>query len=243
MSYPINLMVVDLCHYDTVLSYDKVKAAGIVGVIYKATEGMGYIDSTYPDERTKALKAGLLWGAYHFANNGDVNVQVANFIAYAQIDPASLFVLDWEDNGKNTMSLGQAQAWIEGVENALGRPGECVLYSGNVIKEKLTAPNAFFNSRRLWLPQYGSKPVLPTGYDRFWLWQYLGDGAGPEPHTVDGISGDVDCNSYDGSPEQLADEWASGVFVPPAPAPDQPTITITIDAPPGVTVNVVQNQS
>jgi lysozyme len=238
-------MVVDLSHYDSVDDYAAVKEAGIVGVIYKASEGMTYEDSTYASERKRALKAGLKWGAYHFANSGDVQEQVSNFVQTAQIDPESLFVLDFEDDPDgNTMSLEQAQAWIIGVEAQLGRPGQCVLYSGNLIKEGLDgaspAVRKFFGQRRLWLAQYGSSPSWPDCWKSFWLWQYSGDGEGPEPHTIDGIDGDCDCNSYDGTPEQLAAEWARGFVVPTPPSPGQQIVTITIDAPPGVTVNVVQ---
>jgi GH25 family lysozyme M1 (1,4-beta-N-acetylmuramidase) len=242
MSHPINLMVLDLCHYDNVLDYDEVRAAGIVGVIYKASEGTGYQDSTYVSERKRALKAGLLWGAYHFGDASDVQGQVNNFVQTAQIDEASLFVLDFEDYGGNTMSLESAQAWIIGVEAQLGRPSECVLYSGNLIKEGLDgaskALRQFFGQRRLWLAQYGSSPSWPDCWESFWIWQYSGDGDGPGPHTVEGISGDCDCNSYDGTPEELAAEWASGT-----PLPDQPMVIITISSPPGVTIKVVPVKS
>jgi lysozyme len=245
MSCPINLMVVDLSHYDNVLDYGEVKSAGIVGVIYKASQGSGYQDSTYPSERKRALKAGLLWGAYHFGDGSDVQAQVNNFVQTAQIDEASLFALDFEDYSGNTMSLASAQAWIIGVEAQLGRANQCVLYSGNLIKEKLDGAPAsqqkFFGQRRLWLAQYGSTPSWPDCWESFWLWQYSGDGTGPSPHTVDGISGDCDCNSYDGTPQELAAEWASGAVAPAPPSPDQQIVTITIAAPPGVTVNVVQS--
>jgi lysozyme len=59
----MNYMVVDLSHYDPAHDYDAVKAAGVTGVIYKATQGQTYQDPTYPKQRRAALKAGLCWGA------------------------------------------------------------------------------------------------------------------------------------------------------------------------------------
>lgn len=234
----MKVSVVDLSHYDTVTDYSAVKSSGVVGVIYKATQGTSNQDSTYHRERNKAVAAGLKWGAYHFGDASDVDKQVANFLGYAEIDPGSLFCLDFEDYSSNTMSLEAAREFIEKVEQGLGRPGEMVLYSGNLIKEELgNRADEFFGSRRLWLPQYGSSVVVQCSWDTYWLWQYTGDGQGPSPHTVAGISGNCDCNYYDGSSEQLVSEWASGtVVVPPVVST---TVTLTIDAPPNIDIKIV----
>src|SRR5258705_12415755 len=98
MSEPIKAMVVDLSHWDPADNYEQVADAGIVGCIYKATEGSGYQDPTYVDQQRAAKAAGLKWGAYHFANGEDVNRQVANFISFASPDPDELVYLDWKDN-------------------------------------------------------------------------------------------------------------------------------------------------
>src|ERR1700751_1431021 len=240
MSHPINFMVIDLSHYDPAEDYAAVAAAGVAGVIYKATQGCGYTDPTYAKQRAAALKVGLLWGAYHFGDGSDINGQISNFLGFAKIDSATLFCLDFEDYGDNTMSLSQAHDWICGVEDGLGRSGECVLYSGNLIKQTLgNQKDNFWGSRRLWLAQYGSTPTWPPAWDCFWLWQYTDGASGPQPHTVDGCdSGGVDCNSYDGTAEQLAAEWASGIPVPPVPVPPSDlVVTVTINIPPGVSVN------
>jgi len=62
----INPFVVDLSHHNDVTDFSKVKAAGIVGVIHKSTEGTGFADKMYAVRRGHAIDAGLLWGAYHF---------------------------------------------------------------------------------------------------------------------------------------------------------------------------------
>jgi GH25 family lysozyme M1 (1,4-beta-N-acetylmuramidase) len=248
MSEPVQFLVVDLSHYDPANDYDKVKKAGIVGVIYKATQGTGYTDATYGMQRALALQAGLKWGAYHFGDGSDVKRQVANFLGYAQIDADTLFCLDFEPNDSSQMSLQQAKDFVTQVEQGLNRPNQCVLYSGNQIKEDLgNQKDPFWSARRLWLAQYGSTPDWPPAWTTYWLWQYTDGSVGPYPHTVDGCdSGGVDCNSYPGTPEQLAAEWASGVpgpLPPPPPPPPSPTdlmVTVTISAPPGVTVNVQQ---
>jgi len=83
MSEPINPRVVDLSHWNPANDYDAVKDAGIVGVIYKATEGVSYTDNTYVQQQHAAKAAGLKWGAYHLANGRVVDGQVANFLRFA----------------------------------------------------------------------------------------------------------------------------------------------------------------
>jgi lysozyme len=211
MAHLINRLVVDLSHHQPATDYEAAKRDGIIGVIYKATEGAGYKDPTYHEQRTMALNAGMLWGAYHFGNNDPVDRQIENFIEYAQIREGELFCLDFEDNRGKSMSLDAAKLWVIGVEEVLRRVGECVLYSGNWIKKELVNRiDKWWAARRLWLAQYGPTPKCPPTWEKYWLWQYTGDGDGPGPQDVAGIGRGLDCNSYDGTKEMLAAEWASG---------------------------------
>jgi len=233
-----NLLVVDLSHWDPADDYEAVTAAGVVGVIYKATQGTGYQDPTYHKQRSAALKADLLWGAYHFGDASNPKKQVDNFLGFAEINANTLFCLDFEDYSSQ-MTLDGARAFIQECEDRLGRPGECVIYSGNTIKEFLGDTNdEFFGARRLWLAQYGNKAVCQCSWDNYWLWQYTDGTYGPQPHTVDGCdSSGVDCNHYDGTAEQLAAEWAGGSAAPPEPAPSD--LIVQVIAPPGVQIKVL----
>jgi lysozyme len=248
MTEPINPLVVDLSHWDPADSYDDVKKDGIVGVIYKATEGQSYTDDTYVQQQKAAKAAGLKWGAYHFADGSNVDGQVANFLNFASPDPDELFCLDWEDNPSGTkMSIDQAKEWITKVEKALGRPEECVVYGGNTIKEAIgDDEDQFFAARRLWLCQYGTSPSWPDNtWQTYWLWQYTDGVYGPGPHSIDGI-GPCDINSYDGEPDELIAEWASGTAEEPPPKPPVPTadmVTVLIAAPPGMQIMVRQLQT
>src|SRR5262249_37968581 len=73
----INPLVVDLSHHNDVADFGAVKAAGIAGIIHKATEGVGFTDQLYADRRGRAPGVGLLWGAYHFLRPGDFFLKVA----------------------------------------------------------------------------------------------------------------------------------------------------------------------
>ena len=240
----VNPLVIDLSHWDPAHDYAAVKADGIAGVIYKATEGGGYCDDTYVQQQHAAKAVGLKWGAYHFADGSSTQGQVDNFLRFASPDPDELFCLDWEDNpsGHGRMSLEAAQEWITKVETALHRPGECVIYSGNTAKEQIDGKNEFFGSRRLWLCQYGSSPTWQESWEKPWLWQYTDGVYGPSPHSIEGV-GPCDINSYDGPPEALRAEWATSMDdlepeskpIPPAQAG---AVNVIIAAPPGVIVRV-----
>lgn len=238
----INPLVIDLSHWDPAYDYDAVRRDGVVGVIYKATEGQSYTDNTYVGQQAAAKAAGLKWGSYHFADGSNVNGQIDNYMRFACPDPDELFCLDWEDNpsGNGKMSIADAKTWITQVERQLNREGECVLYGGNTIKEALGDDiDEFFAERRLWLCQYGSTPSWPPTWDRYWLWQYTDGDYGPQPHSINGV-GACDINHYDYTADRLIAEWASGFPEPRPPQPAIGVVNILIAAPPGITVKVRQ---
>lgn len=238
----IHPLVVDLSHWDPAQDYAAVKAFGIVGVIYKGTEGVSYTDPTYVNQQHAAKRAGLKWGSYHFADGSPVDKQIDNYMRFVSPDPDELFCLDWEDNptGNGMMSVDNAKIWITEVEHALKRPGECVIYSGNTAKDQLgNQADTFFGSRRLWLAHYSTTPNWQKSWRSYWLWQYTDGQAGPQPHSVDGI-GPCDINSFDHGADQLIAEWATGKAVMPPVKPDDKTVEIIVNAPPGVTVKVRQ---
>lgn len=207
--------VVDIYHGDTATDFGKAHAFGIRGVIHKATEGGAIVDPAYAKRRKAATDAGLLWGAYHFIRPGDAKHQAMRFVEEAAPDAQTLMALDHEDP---QVSLLMARQFIEAVEGAVER--QLVLYSGFLIKEQIvkatSADIAFFGARRLWLCQYpahGAQPSWPKPWAKPWLWQFTGDGEGPPPHSVPGLQDKMDINSFEGSDEELAAEWAGEQLV------------------------------
>lgn len=236
--HPNQVFLPDLSHYEWPCDLSALADSGCVAVIWKATQGRGYQDPTYPAARNAAYAAGLLWGAYHFGDASPVDQQVNNFLAYAVPTGDDLIILDFEDNSDNTMLLSQAQDWITQVEDKQQRPNEVALYSGNRIKETLgNDASAFWSAHRLWLCQYGESPVVPKAWAKYWLWQFTDGSSGPEPHTVAGVTGACDVNAYYSDEAQLKYEWSG------APAPSPNNLIVTVSAPPGVTVKVIQDKS
>lgn len=227
-------IVIDLSHHNTVpSSFFPAKEDGILGVIHKVTEGSSYVDSKVDARWSLANKAELLWGLYHFIRPGNAKTQAEFMYSKAMslgvCDPQTLWVLDWEDTG---VSTSDALSFLHRIEELTGR--EPVLYSGHVVKEAQTAKfNAEIALYRLWLCHYTSgEPTLPAGFDLWWLWQYTDKGA------ISGVTPPTDLNAYQGMPDQLVEEWTGEAVLPePEPSEDY-VVTVTIDVPPGVRVNV-----
>lgn len=213
MAKALTPVVVDLSHHNEIEDWGKVYASGIRGVIHKATQGSGFTDPNYAERKAEAKAAGLLWGAYHFADSSDVSAQVSHFLSVVGDYSDTLLALDFEPNRSNTMSLAQAKQFLQMVYDKTGqRP---ILYSGNLLKEGLKKKaDPFFSAHRLWLAQYGPKAKLPNGFTSYWLWQFTDGAVGPGPHGLSGVKGLVDLNVFGGT--DLAAEW---VHVPAKPAP------------------------
>lgn len=202
----INVLA-DISHHNGNVDLVKAKAAGLVGVIHKATQGTGMVDNTYQGNRQKALAAGLLWGAYHFGTSGDGAAQADFFLKTAAPDSRTLLVLDYEPNQNSTMTLDQARAFVSRVNQVTGRfPG---LYSGSLIKEQLGGKpvDPILSQCFLWLAQYAAAPTnIPATWQTWTLWQYTDGQSGPQPHAVDGI-GNCDRDQFNGTIEALQKLW------------------------------------
>src|ERR1044071_1677286 len=102
--------VVNLSHYDTMRpDFIGMKSEGIMAVIHEATYPSYERDTYYVTRQNAATRAGLLWGAYHYANARDPVRQADHFLsvvlnAWQHAGPGArpsgiLLVLDFEKNG------------------------------------------------------------------------------------------------------------------------------------------------
>jgi hypothetical protein len=208
-------MVVDISHGDGVTNFRDAKAAGVVGIIHKATTGATGRTEFYAERRQQAREAGLLWGAYHWGTSADVRAQVENYLTYAAPDDETLMALDFEKTVGNQMTLQDCINFCQQILTQKKR--KVVIYSGSTMKENLARrKDDFLGGHRLWLAQYGPKPACQDSWDSFWLWQYTDgiDNTGAGICTrVPGLTGDyrghLDCNYYAGDADQLRSEWVS----------------------------------
>lgn len=233
---------IDISHHQTIPeSLKPARDSGILGVIHKATEGASYVDDKYEARKYLAAECGMRWGAYHFLRPGDMEEQAAFFVETAGLDGDMLYAADHEDPG---VSLGALKTFLAAVDDMIGRPNGTVIYSGHVLKEQLSKPDAFLSAHRLWIAQYASSPTLPAGFSEYFAWQYTDKG------SVPGINPPVDLNAYDGTPDELMAEWSGSGEMPapgpepgpePIPAPQVVELTIRITVPAGATVAIAQN--
>ena len=187
--------VVNLSHYDLMrVDFERMRSEGIVGVIHESSYPPYVRDDKYFARQGAATRAGLLWGAYHFANARDPVRQADFFLdtvlsAWRRADPSSrpdqvLLVLDFEKNGHypgGTMTVEQAVTFVERVRQRTGKlPG---FYSNeNRIKTVLNSPRVSPAYKRilascwLWVANYGAVPGNMSPWPRWHMWQYTGDG-------------------------------------------------------------------
>ncbi len=185
--------VVNLSHYDLMqVDFERMKAEGIVGVIHEATYPRFDRDSHYGNRQVAAIRAGLLWGAYHFGDATDPVRQADHFLGTvaSQVDGGSprpdgvLLVLDFEKNGHypgGTMRVDQAVTFVERIRQRTGKyPG--VYGSENRLRAVLNGREVSSSQRQilancwLWIANYHYQPRFTSPWSDWHLWQYTGDG-------------------------------------------------------------------
>lgn len=200
--------VIDLFRHNNSPDFAQAKGDGIIGVIHKATEGVGYTDPTFLANREAARAAGLLWGAYHFGTGSDPVAQADWFLEQALDDGKTLLVLDFEENPSTNgtqMTLDAARAFVTRIQERTGRPPG--FYSGRDIKEALgDNQDPVLSPCWFWLAQYGNQAVVPPNWPTWTMWQYTDGQLGPEPHSVAGI-GPCDRNKFQGDEAALRSFW------------------------------------
>jgi lysozyme len=183
------------------VDFNTMTKAGIVGVIHEATYPSNVADDKYGPRQAAAVRAGLLWGAYHFANASDPVRQADFFLntvekTWRRSGPESrpneiLLVLDFEKNGHypgGTMRTDQAVAFVERIRERTGvYPG---IYSGEYrINGVIDNSSVSAASKRvlarcwLWVANYHHVPRKVAPWSHWTMWQYTGDGVCDLPRS------------------------------------------------------------
>jgi lysozyme len=199
-------VVVDLSHHNGQVDLVTAAAAGIVGIVHKATQGTEYVDPLYRPNREKAGSAGLFWGAYHFGVGTDGVDQADHFLSAVSPTKQDLVVLDLEANPTGpSMTLEEARAFVTHLTAVLGRSP--VLYAGHYLKELLGGgTDPVLGACPFWLAQYGKTPVVPPNWADWTLWQYTDGALGLSPYEVPGI-GRCDRDKFNGDLAGLKQFW------------------------------------
>jgi lysozyme len=201
----------DVSFWQEDINWQAVRSAGARFVFIKATEGVGYTDSTFPRNWEGAGAVGLLRGAYCFFHpNQDAREQAERFVAVVkeQDDDGELpcsIDLEVTDGVSNKKIISGVKLWLDTVERGLGR--RPMIYSGVSFLDSSFVeqgqPPAWAEDYPLWLGWFprkyvqGMSPLMPRAWSSWKFWQYSGKG------RISGIQGDVDLDLFNGSAEEL----------------------------------------
>jgi lysozyme len=195
-------VVLDLSHWQSPVNFAAVEASGVLAVILKATQGASWVDFTFIERSSAARAAGLLVGAYHFADASDPCAQVGNFLGIAGSMPR--LAIDIEANGMgDTVSIAQAAELVARLQMATGKLPLVYMGRWGPTGDGAGLPNSVLTRCPLWLPEYGPNPVPPDGWDMWTLWQYTSSGDCP------GVGGICDRSQFSGTADDLAAWWAT----------------------------------
>jgi lysozyme len=173
------------------IDWAAVRRSGRTFAFLKATEGTGYTDPWFTREWAAAAGAGMVRGAYHYADpSQSADAQAAHVVAVVgstreQRDLG--IVLDLESTGG--LSQGRLVAWahafLDGVERRTGRVP--ILYSYPYFWQTAMGGDGSFGAYPLWLASYSrSTPAPLPGWPRWTFWQSSSSGQVPGvPGTVD----------------------------------------------------------
>lgn len=189
---------IDVSKWQGTIDWAKVKADGVVYAFIRVSDGVNTFDSKFIRNWDEAKKHGILRGVYqYFRPNVDpieqANLVLENLTLYGQgelppVIDAEQSVTDFTPGADYADPIG---IWIEAVEAALHvKP---IIYTGPSYWGSKVQTDAF-KDYPLWNANWTSQcPSIPDQWKDWVFWQYSATG------TVDGISGDVDLDKFNGS--------------------------------------------
>jgi len=211
---------IDVSHHQGVIDFNKVRSAGVIGVIMKATEGSTYVDDMYLSNRDNALLAGLKIATYHYLHHGDTDNQMQHYLDTVMPEAGERLVIDYEENDCNIDDLVASVRWLKVNANFC----ELTVYGSAKLTEDVENAEhvQLLKPTSLWIARYSSsQPEIASNVWKTWTaWQYSQTG------TVPGVNGSVDTNSFNGSRENC-EKWF-GPVSQPEPSP-QTAVEISIN--------------
>ena len=193
VKYPVR--GIDISAHNGEIDFSKVAESGIDFVFIKATEGGDFNDRNFKKNYEGARKAGLHTGVYHFFRFDREGVdQGMNFIrTVGTRRPPLGFVIDVEKAGNpDSIPPDVVKRRLFSMVDYLNLLGIRVMFYTNVEGYYDYIADTFPGAP-LWICSFHKNPINAE----WTFWQHNHHG------NVEGISGDVDLNSFCGS----RDEW------------------------------------
>lgn len=205
--------IIDVSHWNTIDNLTLVKASGVVGIIFKATEGVTFVDQLFLAKWREALDLGFFIGVYHFFRSNLSGINQADFYlentrplweaTQGHIMPGWMDVetADGVSVATRQVRVHDALLQVKAHRYASG------VYSSPYMWSNLIGNVPWMQNFYGWDAHWTSAqtPILPVGWsDRMTkLWQ-----AGVYPkhswaYPVQGLQGEVDENYFMGSLGEL----------------------------------------
>lgn len=187
---------IDVSAHNGLVHFDSLATAGIEFVFAKASEGASFRDRSFVLNATRAHRAGLSVGAYHFFRfDIDGATQAANFMEAVEGMPLELpLAIDVEEWGNEPMQpLDIVRERLRTMIAVLRMNGFNVLVYTN--KQGLASFVRHHWSDHdpalpLWICSFTNPPLAAEPWV-FWQHSHLG--------SLPGVKGDIDLNTFNGS--------------------------------------------
>lgn len=191
---------IDVSHYQGDIDWATVKASGVVFAYAKAVQGEGGPDPDFSRNWSAMKEAGLMRGAYDFYDVGeDPAAQAQDYIKLVQLDPGDLppmVDIETENAGAeaNASLVSDLHSYLKTLSEHYGT--NPIIYSSPGFWNDHFDDS--FSDYPLWVAEYGvSEPKAVTGWTYYTIWQHSQSG------SVDGISGNVDLDRFNGTLSEL----------------------------------------
>ena len=188
----------DVSHWQGTLNWTTIKNQGAQFAYIKATEGTTYLDPQFSANYTNAYYAGLVRGAYHFAQPASSSgaAQADYFAAHGgawsrdnQTLPG-LLDIEYNPSGATCYGLSQAsmRSWITSFINEYHAKTTRwpVIYTTTDWWTTCTGnTSAYAGNDPLFIARYASSVgTLPAGWGFYTFWQYADSGTFPGDQDV-----------------------------------------------------------
>ena len=192
--------IIDISFYQASsnINYDLL-ASNISGVILRAAYSI-WTDTAFDRHYAEFTARGVPVGAYHYiVGNAGIKAQVDAFnIAVGLKDMRLGCWIDVEDTRPNT------KLYRQNVLEYAERQPDMGIYTSKGAWNAIMG-GAYLTDRKLWVAHYTTNPypLMPTGWDSWWLWQFTSSGRLP------GYAGNLDTNRFFGDDADFA-AWIGG---------------------------------
>ncbi|MCU1602174.1 MAG: glycoside hydrolase family 25 [Frankiales bacterium] len=172
------------------IDWNAVRGSGQRFAFIKATGHADKTDPWFARDWAAAGRAGMIRGAYHYADPSSSAVAqadaIVNVVGSTREAGDLGIVLDLESTGGRSPSAlaAWAHAFLNRVESRTGRLP--ILYTYVSFWSGPMANNRSFGAYPLWLARYGAEPRPLAGWNRWTFWQHTSSA------RVSGIVGAVD---------------------------------------------------